>query len=137
MKQLIDQAIQKTPPKSPLGKALCYSIKHWQALMMFLEDGRIEIDNNRAERAIKPFDIARKGWLFHSNDKGAHPDSQLYSLIETCKAHNVDVFAYFKFILANIKRCKSITELEALLPYNVNKADLEQQRPIPKLLYPE
>ena len=137
MKQLIDQAIQKTPPKSPLGKALCYSIKHWQALMMFLEDGRIEIDNNRAERAIKPFDIARKGWLFHSNDKGAHPDSQLYSLIETCKAHNIDVFAYFKFILANIKCCKSIIELEALLPYNVNKADIEQQRPIPKLLYPE
>lgn len=88
---------QKTVlPKSPLGKAIFYSVKHWDSLTQYINDGRLEIDNNRSERAIKPFVIGRKNWLFNSTTKGADASSTLFSLVQTCKEHNVDVFAYFK-----------------------------------------
>ena len=74
----------------------------WAALNRYLEDGRLEIDNNRSERSIKPFVIGRKNWLFHGNNVSAHAGSILLSLIETCKYHRVDVFSWFKFVLANV-----------------------------------
>jgi hypothetical protein len=71
LKKLIDDNLNKVPPKSPLGKAVHYLLTHWHALKRYLDDGRLEIDNNRAERSIKPFVIGRKNWLFHGNDIGA------------------------------------------------------------------
>jgi len=136
LKDLLDDAILKVLPKSPLGKAIRYTIKHWPALIRYLDDGRLEIDNNRSERAIKPFVIGRKNWLFHGNHKGAEAGAMFYSLIETCKANKVDVFAYFKFMLAHIKQCKTADELEKLLPFNVDISDLIKQRVIPKLNLP-
>jgi hypothetical protein len=71
LKKLLDDNLSKVPPQSPLGKAVAYMLTHWQALNHYLLDGRLEIDNNRSERSIKPFVIGRKNWLFHGNDKGA------------------------------------------------------------------
>ena len=88
IRALLDDAQLKVPPKSPLGAALFYTLTHWGALNIYLSDGRLEIDNNRSERAIKPFVIGRKNWLFHGNDVGAHAGSVLFSLIETCKNHH-------------------------------------------------
>ena len=65
IKNQLNEALLKTPPQSPLGKAICYSRTHWDALNNYLLDGRLEIDNNCSERAIKPFVIGRKNWLFH------------------------------------------------------------------------
>ena len=61
----------KTPPKAPLGRAIAYSLNHWSDLTRYLEDGRLEIDNNACERAIKPFTVGRKNWLFVGNHAGA------------------------------------------------------------------
>lgn len=136
LKKWLDEKTAKVPPKSPIAKAMSYSITHWKALNRYLEDGRLDIDNNLSERAIKPFVIGRKNWLFHGNEKGAKAGAVIYSLIETCKAHEVDVFAYFKFVLANIKQAKTLDDLNRLLPYNCNKAQLKSMRDIPKLVYP-
>jgi len=124
-----------TLPKSPLGKALFYSIKHWDSLTQYINDGRLEIDNNRSERAIKPFVIGRKNWLFNSSSKGADASSILFSLVQTCKEHDVDVFAYFKYALESVVKCNNEQDIQFLLPYNVNPELLKLQRSIPVLLH--
>jgi transposase len=127
---------QKTVlPKSPLGKALFYSIKHWDSLTQYINDGRLEIDNNRSERAIKPFVIGRKNWLFSCSTKGADASSILFSLVQTCKEHGVDVFAYFKYALESVVKCTNEHDIQLLLPYNVNPELLKAQRNIPVLLH--
>lgn len=130
------QAQQKTVlPKSPLGKAIFYSVKHWDSLTQYINDGRLEIDNNRSERAIKPFVIGRKNWLFNTSTKGADASSILFSLVQTCKEHGVDVFAYFKYAIENVGKCTNEQDIQALLPYNVNLELLQAQRNIPVLLH--
>ena len=125
------------PPKSPLGKAVFYALTHWQALNVYLADGRCEIDNNRSERAIKPFVIGRKNWLFHGNDVGAHAGSILYSLIETCKQHEIEVFSWLKYVLSNIHEAQTVEQLEKLLPYNIDRNLLSDMRSLPALIIPE
>lgn len=120
-------------PKSPLGKALFYSIKHWDSLTQYTNDARLEIDNNRSERAIKPFVISRKNWLFSTSTKGAEASSILFSLVQTCKEHDVDVFAYFKFALERVTKCNNEQEIKLLLPYDVDPELLKAQRIIPVL----
>ena len=136
IKALLDDAEFKVPPKSPLGTAVFYSLNHWDALNIYLQDGRLEIDNNRSERSIKPFVIGPKNWMFHGNDVGAHAGSILFSLIETCKQHKVDVFSWMKYVLANIHRAETIENLEKLLPYNIDPALLSDMRSIPELIMP-
>jgi transposase len=127
---------QTVLPKSPLGKAIFYSIKHWSSLTQYINDGRLEIDNNRSERAIKPFVIGRKNWLFNSTTKGADASSILFSLVQTCKEHNVDVFAYFKYALESAPKCKNEQDIQKLLPYNVKPEQLKAQRELPVLVHP-
>ncbi len=129
---------QKTVlPKSPLGKAIFYSDKHWDSLTQYINDGRIKIDNNRSERAIKPFVIGRKNWLFNSTTKGADASSILFSLVQTCKEHDIDVFAYFKYALESVTKCKTEHDIQKLLPYNVSPDLLKAQRDIPVLVHPD
>jgi transposase len=137
IKALLDDATIKVLPKSPLGTALFYSLNHWDALNLYLCDGRLEIDNNRAERAIKPFVIGRKNWLFHGNDVGAQAGSILFSLIETCKQHQIEVFSWLKYVLSNIHLSQTVEQLEKLLPYNIDRALLNDMRSLPNLSMPE
>lgn len=137
IKTLLEGAQLKVPPKIPLGVALFYTLNHWKALNLYLADGRLEIDNNLTERSIKPFVIGRKNWLFHGNDVGAHAGSVLFSLIETCKYHQVDVFSWFKYVLANIHPAQTMAQLEKLLPYNIDPLLLHDMRSIPNLIFPE
>ena len=137
IKALLDDAQLKVPPKSPLGTAVFYSLNHWDALNIYLQDGRLEIDNNKSERSIKPFVIGRKNWLFHGNDIGAQAGSILFSLIETCKQHKVDVFSWLKYVMANIHQAETVEQLEKLLPYNINHLLLSDMRSIPELILPE
>jgi transposase len=137
LKQLLEQATLKVLPKSPLGQAVFYALTHWEALKSYLYDGRLEIDNNLSERSIKPFVIGRKNWLFHGNDIGARAGATLYSLIETCKYHKVDVFSWFKYALTHIQQAHTMGQMEALLPYNINILLLADLRSIPLLRFPE
>ena len=78
-----------------------------------------------------------ENWLLHENDKGARAGATLYSLIETCKAHQVDVFAWLKHALNHIHQADTLEKMEALLPFNVKTEDLDAARAIPELIYPE
>lgn len=108
----------KIPPKTPLGKAINYAINQFEKFRCYLEDGRLSIDNNRTERAIKPFVIGRKNWLFSNTCKGAHASAILYSLVETAKANDLVVYDYIATCLQQLAE-----HLELLLPWNI-KQDL-------------
>ena len=110
----------KIPPKSLLGKAVGYALNQWPKLLTYLNDGRLENNNNLSERAIKPFVIGRKGWLFANSVAGAHAATTIFSLVETCKHHKIEPYDYFKYVLDKIPKCQTIDDYEALLPFNLN-----------------
>lgn len=85
-------------PKSKLGLALTYLRNQWPYLQNYLLDGRLELDNNRAERSIKPFVIARKNFLFAITPRGAQASATMFSLIETAKENKLDPFRYLAYI---------------------------------------
>jgi len=86
-------------PKSALGKAIGYAFGQWRALNRYAEDGRLAIDNNVAERALRAVAIGRKNWLFAGNDEGGRRAAILYSVIASCKLHQLDPYAYFRDLL--------------------------------------
>jgi len=83
-------------PKSALGQAIQYCRNQWDKLEGFMKDGRLEIDNNRSERSIKPFVIGRKNWLFANTAKGA--GATIYSIVEKAKENVLNLFEYLKFL---------------------------------------
>jgi hypothetical protein len=85
-------------PKGLLGKALSYLEKSWTKLTVYTEDGRLSIDNNPAENAIRPFVIGRKNWLFSASVRGAKSSANLYGLIETAKANGLEPYAYLRHV---------------------------------------
>ncbi len=86
-------------PKSKLGEALSYLLNQWGSLTAYLQDGRIELSNNRAERSIKPFVISRKNFLFANTPAGARSSAVLFSLIETAKENHLDPYMYLVWVL--------------------------------------
>ena len=108
-------------PGSKLEDAVKYARNQKQALNAFLRYGDVEISNNLAENAIRPFVVGRKNLLFCDTPKGAEASAIVYSLVETAKANNVEPFAYLCFILDEIRwlgKTPAATELDALLPWN-------------------
>jgi transposase len=117
LKTWLAENLRKTPPKGMLGKAIQYSLGNWRELTAYLQDGRLDIDNNGAERCIKPFVIGRKNWLFKGNERGAHASATIYSLLETAKSHGVNPFCYMRDILQKLaKKDLSKKDLKKLLP---------------------
>ncbi len=88
-------------PKSALGKALYYLREQWPYLIRYLEDGRLELSNNWAERSIKPFVIGRKNFLFANTPLGAQGSAVIYSLIETAKESGLDPYLYLLWVLSD------------------------------------
>jgi len=107
-------------PKSIYGKAIKYSFNQKDKLMNILKDGRLELSNNRAERAIKPFVIGRKNWLFTNTPAGAESSAIAYSIIETAKENNLIPFEYLKYLLEKLPNMDvtDIKELDKLLPWS-------------------
>jgi transposase len=119
----LDQARGQVPPKSLTGKALGYLDKQWPRLIRVLDDGRIEIDNNQCENAIRPFVMGRKAWLFSDTPAGADASARLYSLIETAKANGVEPYAYLRHVFTQLPKATTADDIEALLPWNVVLGD--------------
>jgi transposase len=115
----------KVPPSTPLGKALAYLLEHWEGLTRFLDDGRLEIDNNRAENAIRPFTVGRRSWLFSATVEGAHASANLYSLVETAKANGLEPYAYLRQLFTELPKAGVVEDIEALLPWNVPRESLK------------
>jgi len=118
-KSFLDDNLNKVLPKSPLGQAFTYASNQWEKLLNFLKDGRLEIDNGLSERKMKPFVMGRKAWLFCNSIAGVRAAEILFSLIETCALHNVEPYAYLKYVLTEIPYAKTIEEIERLLPFNI------------------
>lgn len=110
----------KAAPKSALGKALYYLKEQWPYLIRVLEDGRLELSNNLAERSIKPFVIGRKNFLFANTPHGAQSSAVVYSMIETAKANALDPYRYLVWVLANAPTLSTENEdwSSSLLPTN-------------------
>ena len=105
------------PPKTSLGKAIQYCKNQWHKLNRYIENGELNIDNNRAERAVKPFVIGRKNWLFSNTANGAKASAMHYSLIETAKANGLIPFDYLMHCLEQLSNAK--LDIDSLLPWNV------------------
>lgn len=101
------------------GKAVGYGLKHIDSVMVYLEDARLEIDNNRAERAIKPFVIGRKNWLFSNTPNGAYASSVLYSIVQTAILNHINPYKYISHVLHILANAKiNELDLNSLTPYN-------------------
>ncbi len=107
---------ERVLPKSSLAEAIGYTLNHWQALNSYLEEGYLEIDNNRAEREIRPLVVGRKNYLFAGSNKGGESAAIIYSLLETCKQHKVNSWFYLKDVLTRIST-HPYSKIDELLPY--------------------
>ena len=92
----------KLSPQSELAKAITYSLKRWDALTRFLDDGRVCLTNNAAERALRGVALGRANWTFAGSDRGAERAAAIYTLIATCKLNGVDPQAYLADVLARL-----------------------------------
>jgi len=92
----------KVLPKSPMGLAIAYALRHWQALTRYLDDGFLDIDNNPAELTLRHIAIGRKNWLFAGSSSGAQTAAILFSVTSTCHRHGVDAFAYLRDLLERL-----------------------------------
>ncbi len=110
---------ERIPPKSKRGEALTYWTNQAHKLETYLKDGRINIDNNRAKRAVKPLVIGRKNWLFSNTSRGANASAILYSFVETAKANGLLVDSYLQTRLNEL--AKKPQSLEHLLPWHIKQ----------------
>ena len=98
----VENTISIPTTNEKLTKALNYSLNHKKEFEMFLEDGRLEISNNLCESHIRPFATARRAWLFADTPNGARANAVLYTLVETAKANDLNVYAYLDYLLAEM-----------------------------------
>jgi hypothetical protein len=104
-------------PQTALGQAIGYCQGQWDKLEAFLLDGRLELDNNRSERSIKPFVIGRKGWLFSNTPRGAKASAVVYSVVETAKENDLIPFEYLRHVFEKLPNLGD-GELDELLPWS-------------------
>jgi len=109
-----------TLPSGKLGEAFAYLLTQWPKLVRYTLDGRLALDTNLAENAIRPFALGRRNWLFADTVKGAKASAALYSLIETAKANGLEPFAYLRNLFKKLPHAKCVEDFEALLPFNTN-----------------
>ena len=110
-------------PKGLLGKAITYAQNQWPYIIRYLDDGLLDIDNNAAERAIKPFVIGRKNWLFAQSVKGARASAILYSIVETAKANGLEPYARLRHALAKIPKLEKGESIDHLLPIKITSEE--------------
>ena len=111
------EAYIKVLPKSAIGKALGYSIQRWQELTIYTTDPQLNIDNNPVENSIRPVALGRKNYLFAGSHEAAKRSALLYSLMGTCKLHNINPFIWLKDVLTRIAN-HPINKVHELLPHN-------------------
>ena len=117
LKTWMMDAYSKVIPQSTIGKALSYSLHRWDKLCLYTQDGRLRIDNNLVENAIRPVAIGRKNYLFAGSHNGARRAAMLYSFLGTCKINNINPFDWLKDILSRMPS-HSVNKLQELLPNN-------------------
>ncbi|MBK1666649.1 IS66 family transposase [Rhodovibrio sodomensis] len=114
----VDEQHRRLSPKSEMAKALAYILRHWDGLCVFLDDGRVEMDSNPIENAIRPAPLNRKNALFAGHDEGGSRWGIWASLIGTCKLNGVDPYAYLKATLEALAAGHPQSRLDELMPWN-------------------
>lgn len=117
----LEQQRARVSPKSRIGEKLAYIANHWDGLRVFLTDGRVEIDSNAVENAIRPIALNRKNALFAGHDEGGHSWGLIASLIETCKMNGVNPFDYLKSTLQALANGHPQSRIDDLMPWAFNK----------------
>lgn len=119
-KEWLDKQSHDILPKSALGTAVKYCLNNWAKLTNFLLDGRLEIDNNRSERSIRPFVVGRKAWLFANTQSGARASATIYSIIETAKENGLNPFYYLTFLFEQLPNINTTDRnaVRQLLPWS-------------------
>ncbi|WP_232925624.1 IS66 family transposase, partial [Pseudomonas veronii] len=115
----LNQTLTQLSKKSALGGAILYALNRWQALTRYCNDGRIEIDNNAAERALRAVALGRKNYLFAGSDAGGERAAAIYSLVGTAKLNGLNPQAYLAYVLEHIAE-HPINRVSELLPWNIS-----------------
>jgi len=97
---------------------LAYTLNQWDRLVGYLEDGRLQPDNNLAENSIRPFVVGRRNWLFSGTPEGAEASALIFSLIETARTNGLEPYSYLRYIFDKLPTAVSLEDYEALLPWN-------------------
>jgi transposase len=117
IKRALDRKWQQPLPRSRMGKAMAYALSNWEELMRYRDDGRLEIDNNLVENAIRPTALGKKNWLFIGHPEAGRRSAIIYTILATCKAHGIDPWEYLRDVLSRLPSMK-ITEVDQLTPAN-------------------
>lgn len=128
LREWMTTVTDRVPPTGLTGKALDYLASQWPKLIRVLEDGRLELSTNAVERAIRPFVLGRKAWLFADTPSGATASARLYSLVETAKANGVEPWRYLEAIFARLPTATTPADYEALLPWHL--AEVRGAQPV-------
>ena len=118
LEQLHDRLVEWKPqvlPKTPIGKAVTYSVNQWEALNRYTQDPILSIDNNLAERTLRMVALGRKNWLFAGSERGAKRAAVIYSLVASCKLCGHDPYAYFRDVLTRVSTHPA-SRIDELLP---------------------
>jgi transposase len=124
IKKVLDREVHHVAPKSPLGKAIRYTLDDWKKLVVYLLNGIVPIDTTLVETAIRPFVVGRKNWLFSGSPRGAEASAAIYSIIETAKANGLEPYAYLRHLFEKLPLAKSDDEIRCLLPNHTDNVEL-------------
>ena len=111
----MEQQQQTARPRDMILQGVNYFLKRWRAFTRFLEDGAIPIDNNRTEAMIKAPVMGKRAWLFLGNTSAGETAAILYTIVMSCKRHNIDPYAYLVDVMRRVKTAEA-DDLDALLP---------------------
>ena len=115
IKTALDEYKNQALPKSPIGKAVTYSLNQWEALNRYVDDPMLDIDNNLSERTLRMVVIGRKNYMFAGSEAGAWRAAIIYSLVASCKLNEIDPFRYFRDVLARVSTHPA-NKIDELLP---------------------
>ena len=118
LKQWFEETLGKLSRKSDTARAVRYALVRWEALQRYVSDGRLEMDNNAAERALRAVALGRKNYLFAGSDRGGERAAAIYSLIGTAKLNGLDPESYLRNVLSRIAD-HPINCIAELLPWNL------------------
>ena len=125
----LDSRVDSTPPTGLLGKAINYTLKQWDHLVVYVKSPHVGLDNNAAENAIRPFAIGRKNWLFAGSPEGAQASAALYSLVETAKANDLEPYRYLRFLFERLPYARTPENYRKLTPQRLDRNEFNAALP--------
>ena len=126
-KPWLEQQLARVSGKAEIAEELRYGLNHWEGLVRFLDDGRIELDTNIVELGIRPIILNRKNALFAGHDEGAENWACVASLVETCKLNDVDPQTYFADVLDKLVNLWPASHIDELMPWAWTKSRTADQ----------